>query len=52
MEAAIAIALKRLKRNRPLPEIIEDTGLDEKAIRELAAENSIQIKMMRLIYLS
>ena len=44
IEASTKIALKMLKRGRPLSEILEDTELDEKAARELAAANNIEIK--------
>jgi hypothetical protein len=37
------IAVKMLKRNRPLNEIIEDTEFSEAAIRELAKEHGLQI---------
>ena len=33
------MALKMLKRNRPISEIIEDTGLSEEDIKKLSGHN-------------
>ena len=44
IEASTKIALKMLKRGRLLSEILEDTELDEKAVRELAEKNNLKIK--------
>ena len=38
-----AVAVKMLKRGRPLDEIIEDTDFSEKIIREIANENGLQV---------
>jgi hypothetical protein len=43
IEASKKFALKLLKRGRPLNEILEDTELDEKAIRELAAKQNLDV---------
>jgi hypothetical protein len=44
IEASKKFALNLLKRGRPLNEILEDTELDEKAIRELAAKQNLDVK--------
>jgi len=38
------VAVKMLKRGRPLSEILYYTELEEKTVRELAASNNIEIK--------
>ena len=43
IENAQKVALKLLKRGRPLNEILEDTELEEKIVRELAVKNNLEI---------
>ena len=43
-ERSKEIAIKMLKRGKPLIEIIEDTELSEEFIRELATEYKLNIK--------
>jgi len=43
-KGTMKVALKMLKRGKALSEIIEDTELGEKVIRELAVSNKIEIK--------